>query len=133
MLIRRYTPEDKDQLFLMLIAEGPEWSDYYGDTSRHRYEKALDSSHTFLAYEGDVLCGYARCREDDGFGVYVYDLLVAKPYRGRNIGRRLMEQACREFPDQLVYVMSDVDAYYEKLGYAREGSIFIVSPPEEVK
>lgn len=73
-----------------------------------------------------LVCGYARCREDDGFGVYVYDLLVRKAYRGREIGKSLMERVCQDFPDQPVYVMSDVDSYYEKLGYRREGSIFEV-------
>jgi GNAT superfamily N-acetyltransferase len=53
-------------------------------------------------------------------------LLVRKSYRGRNIGKILMERVCRDFPGQTVYVMSDVDLYYEKLGYRREGSIFEV-------
>jgi hypothetical protein len=45
-------------------------------------------------------------------GVYIFDLLVKKSYRGQQ--------------NQPVYVMSDVDPYYEKLGYRREGSIFEV-------
>ncbi|MGI6659235.1 MAG: GNAT family N-acetyltransferase [Dethiobacteraceae bacterium] len=67
-----------------------------------------------------------RCREDDGFGVYIYDLLVRKTHRGRQIGKSLIEWVCQNFQDQPVYVMSDVDRYYEKLGYRREGSIFEV-------
>jgi len=59
-------------------------------------------------------------------GVYIYDLLVRKAHTGNQIGKLLMEQACRDFPDQSVYVMSDVDVYYEKLGYMREGTIFEV-------
>lgn len=50
-----------------------------------------------------------RCREDDGFGVYIYDLFVRKSYRGREIGKSLMERLCQDFPEQPVYVMSDVD------------------------
>jgi len=37
-----------------------------------------------------------------------------------------MEQACKDFLDQPIYVISDVDSYYEKLGYRKEGSIFEV-------
>ena len=69
-----------------------------------------------------------RCREDEGFGLYVYDLLVRRSHRGRRLGRTLLEHVSAEFPDQPVYVMSDVDPYYEKLGYRREGSVFVVSP-----
>jgi len=69
-----------------------------------------------------MVCGYIRCLEDNGFGVYVYDLLVRKSYRGRQLA--LMERVYQDFPGEPVYVMRDVDLYYEKLGYHREGSIF---------
>lgn len=112
----------------MLREEGDEWIDYHGVNGYAKYLRALDSSVTYVVYDESILCGYARCREDDGFGVYVYDLLVRKSYRGKKLGKMLMEQACKDFSDQPVYVMSDVDPYYEKLGYRREGSIFEVSP-----
>ena len=57
---------------------------------------------------------------------YESDLLVRKSYRGRKIGKTLMERVLKDFPNQPIYVMSDVDPYYEKLGYRREGSIFEV-------
>ncbi len=126
MIIKKYSISDEIPLFDMLREEGDEWSDYHGEKGHAKYLGALESSATYLAYDGSMLCGYARCREDYGFGVYVYDLLVRKTYRGRQIGKMLMEQACKDFPDQPVYVMSDVDIYYEKLGYHREGSIFEV-------
>ncbi len=126
MVIKKYSTADEISLFDMLREEGDEWSVYYGEEGYDKYSKALESSITYLAYEDRILCGYARCREDDGFGVYVYDLLVRKTYRGNQIGKLLMEQACRDFPDQPVYVMSDVDVYYEKLGYSKEGTIFEV-------
>jgi hypothetical protein len=37
-----------------------------------------------------------------------------------------MEHICSDYPDQTAYVMSDVDGYYKKQGYRREGSIFEV-------
>jgi len=37
-----------------------------------------------------------------------------------------MECISKDYPDQNVYVMSDVDEYYEKQGFRREGSIFEV-------
>ncbi|MBV1757188.1 MAG: GNAT family N-acetyltransferase [Dethiosulfatibacter sp.] len=126
MEIKRYSIADAPLLFDMLVDEGDEWSDYHGSAGRDKYIKALESSTTYIAYDNTIVCGYARCREDNGFGVYVYDLLVRKSYRGNQLGKMLMEQVCIEFPDQPVYVMSDVDPYYEKLGYRREGSIFEV-------
>ena len=126
MEIRQYIKADESLLFDLLIDEGDEWRDYHGVVDRDKYIKALESSITYIACDETLVCGYARCREDDGFGVYVYDLLVRKTHRGRQIGKSLMERVCQDFPDQPVYVMSDVDTYYEKLGYRREGSIFEV-------
>ena len=126
MEIKKYSKADESLLFDLLVDEGDEWSDYHGAAGRDKYIKALESSITYIAWDETLVCGYARCREDDGFGVYVYDLLARKTHRGREIGKSLMERVCQDFPDQPVYVMSDVDPYYEKLGYRREGSIFEV-------
>lgn len=127
MLIRLYSPADRDLLFRLIENEGPTWALYYQDSTRRQYELVLEHSITYLAFSDDILCGYLRCREDDGFGVYIFDLLVAKPFRGQAIGSLLMARVREDFSDQTVYVMSDVDEYYEKLGFKREGSIFVVS------
>ena len=126
MEIKKYSKAYESLLFDLLVDEGEEWSACHGPAGRAKYIKALESSITYIACDDNLVCGYARCREDDGFGVYIYDLLVRKSYRGKQIGKSLMERECQNFPDQPVYVMSDIDPYYEKLGYRREGSIFEV-------
>lgn len=127
-VIRRYGPADEQAFFAMLETAGEEWREYFGPAGRASYARAMRTSVAYVLLVDDVLCGYARCREDDGFGVYVYDLLVLEPYRGRSRGRALMERVCADFAGQTVYVMSDVDPYYATLGYRREGSIFVVDP-----
>jgi ribosomal protein S18 acetylase RimI-like enzyme len=122
--IRPYQEEDAEDLFKMMEKES-DWTDYCNGEGKKKYARALLTSITYLLFE---ICGYVRCREDDGFGVYVYDLLVDADCRGKSYGRFLMEQACKDFPEQTVYVMSDVDPYYEKQGYQKEGTIFIVRP-----
>ena len=133
MKIRRYNAQgDCPGLFGMISAEGEEWMDYWGKGGRKSYAKALADCIVYVAEESGEICGYARCREDFGFGVYIYDLLVRPSHRGKGIGRMLMEKACADFPGQPVYVMSDVDGYYGgKLGYRREGSLFIVRKPRK--
>lgn len=126
MEIRRYHKTDESLLFDLLMDEGEEWKGYHGPDARNQYIKALESSVTYVACEENLICGYTRCREDDGFGVYVYDLLVRKTHRGKQLGKSLMERVYKDYPHQAIYVMSDVDAYYEKLGYEKEGSIFQV-------
>lgn len=127
MEIKKYNKSYESLLFDMLIDEGDDWSDYHRPSGRDKYIKALESCITYIACTENIVCGYVRCREDDGFGVYVYDLLVRKTYRGKQLGKSFIERVYQDFPNQPVYVMSDVDPYYEKLGYHRAGSIFEVN------
>jgi ribosomal protein S18 acetylase RimI-like enzyme len=85
MEIKKYSKADESLLFDLLVDEGDEWSDYHGVDGRDKYIKALESSITYIAWDETLVCGYLRCREDDGFGVYIYDLLVRKTHRGRQI------------------------------------------------
>lgn len=124
MIIKKYTQADEKALFALIEQEGAEWAEYY-DTKKEQYQKALAHSITYVLYE-EELCGYCRCRNDDGFGIYIYDLLVDKNYRGKSYGRALMQQIKRDYPQVAVYVMSDVNFYYEKQGYAEVGTIFAV-------
>jgi ribosomal protein S18 acetylase RimI-like enzyme len=125
MEIRRYTPADDLQLFDLMREEGDDWSAYY-ETKNTQYRAALVGSIVYVAVEDSRICGYIRARDDAGFGVYIYDLLVAKTYRGQSLGMRLMAHVHAEHPENTVYVMSDVDGYYLKQGFRRIGSVFEV-------
>jgi GNAT superfamily N-acetyltransferase len=128
MEIRKYRKElDEDKLMRLIENEGQEWSRYWADEVSAKYRAALKNSITYVAYEEGALCGYSRSIGDCGFSIYVCDLLVMPEHRGKGIGKRLMECIYEDYPDRIVYVMSDVDEYYKKLGYERGGSIFKVT------
>ena len=134
MRIRTYNKdEDEDKLMKIIEAEGKEWACYSDDSVSDKYRLALDNSITYVAYDGDMLCGYSRSIDDCGFYLYVCDLLVMPLYRGRNIGRKLMECICTDYPNLIVYVMSDVDEFYKKQGYKHEGSIYEVTKANKLK
>ena len=130
MIIRAYKPEqDEDKLMQMLLEEGDEWACYWKGDSALLYRKALAESITYVCYNDERLCGYSRSLNDCGFYIYVCDLLVRPEQRGLNIGRMLMECIYSDYPGQIVYVMSDVDGYYQKQGYKQVGSVFEVTNP----
>lgn len=133
MNVRRYDENrDEDAIMKIIEDEGEEWICYSSAESSPKYREALEKSITYVAYEGEDICGYSRSIDDNSFYIFVCDLLVSPDYRGRNIGRALMECIYDDYPDKTVYVMSDVDLYYEKLGYKREGSVFEVNKQELV-
>jgi GNAT superfamily N-acetyltransferase len=124
-ILRKYNWQLDEDKLLKMIEEEDGW-DYADSSMVDKYKKALKTSITFVAYQGDTICGYSRSLDDGGIYIYVCDLLVKKLFRGKNLGRYLMECLYEYYPDQLVYVMSDVDGYYEKVGYKRIGSIYEV-------
>ena len=109
----------------MIEREGEEWTYWQGE-NRIKYAKALENCIVHLVFEGDTLCGFVRSRDDDGFGIYVLDLLVDKRHRGKEYGRLLMERVCCDYPNDAVYVTGDVYSYYEKLGHEIEGKLYRV-------
>jgi len=70
MKIRSYN-KDEDQAKLMKMIEVEEGWDYAAADKAKKYIKALDNSITYVACEGDVLCGYSRSMDDCGFFMYV--------------------------------------------------------------
>ncbi len=125
--IREYDPiTDDEKLMALIKSEGEEWQRYYNADNQDQYKTALKASITYVAYNDDELCGYARSINDFNFYTWVVDLLVYHKYRGNSIGKKLLEHIYSNFPEQEVFVMSDVDEYYQKLGYLRVGSIFTV-------
>ena len=126
MIIRRYKKSDEIKVMQIIELEGDEWDCYSASDVSEKYKKALKNSLTYVACENEELCGYSRSLNDNDFYIYVCDLLVTPKFRGQNIGRQLMECIYNDYPDVTVYVMSDVDGYYKKVGYNREGSVFEV-------
>lgn len=126
MEIRKFELKDENALMLMIENEGDEWVSYWSKENQEKYRRSLRNSITYIAIEGNDVCGYVRALDDMGFCIYVCDLLVTGKHRGKSIGKQLMEQLTIDNSDQTVYVMSDVDDYYQKLGYTRIGSVFEV-------
>ena len=121
--IRKYDhTNDYNELLKLIKTEGEEWKDYF----HPKYKLVLKMSITYVACVDEKLCGYSRSVNDFGLYIWVIDLLVNKQYRGHSIGKKLMECLISDFPNQDVFVMSDVDEYYKKLGYKKVGSIFKV-------
>ena len=119
--VKKYNKsEDYKKVSELIESEGEEWKDYLNP----KYQVNLEHSITYVAYANEVLCGYSRSMSDYGFFIWVIDLLVGKNFRGNSIGKKLLECILIDFPNQDVFVMSDVDGYYAKLGYKKEGSIF---------
>ncbi len=120
--ILKYQKEHELEL-LNLLGEEPDWSSFLSDAAIGTFRESLLKGETFVCQSHGSVCGYLRALVD-GFGVYVSELYVAPEFRGNGFGAELLAKVKQEHPNQDVYVFSDEDLYYEKLGYKRVGSVF---------
>jgi ribosomal protein S18 acetylase RimI-like enzyme len=123
--IFKYQKELELELISLLEKE-PDWSSFLSDDAVDTFKEALLESETLLCESKGNICGYLRAVVD-GFGIYISELYVAPQYRGGGLGAELLARVKQEHPNQVIYVLSDEDAYYEKLGYQRVGSVFRLS------
>lgn len=108
----------------LIRREGDDWKVYWEEPNASKYRKSFDKSLTYIALADGKICGYSRSIKDELY-IYVCDLLVNKDFRGNELGKKLMQCLQNDYPDHPIYVMSGNDAYYQKLGCKKEGSIYL--------
>ncbi|SDJ23357.1 Predicted N-acyltransferase, GNAT family [Halovenus aranensis] len=87
-----------------------------------------DATHV-VAYDGDYPVGTARLRTPEDGLAKIERVAVREPYRGRGIGRLLMdaleadarEQSCSQ---ALLHAQTAVEPFYQKRGYERTSGVF---------
>ena len=126
MEIFRYKREHEDAV-LSAIKEEPSWDIFTNEKAIDNYKKSLRKSITYVCYVNESFGGYLRALLDDGFAIYISELYVVPKWRNRRIGRSLLERVKIDFSTLTVYALSDEDAYYEKLGYRKVGSVYKIN------
>jgi GNAT superfamily N-acetyltransferase len=123
MEILRYTHEHEDAV-ISAISKDPDWAMFTNEKAIDNYKKRLLESISYVCHENGAFGGYVRALLDDGFAIYISELFVAPDWRNRKVGRTLIARVKTDFRHLTVYVLSDEDAYYDKLGYDKVGSVF---------
>ena len=123
MLITRYKPEHEETI-LSAIKKDPHWDMFTNDDAIDNYRKRLQTSVTYVCYDNGEFCGYLRALLDARFAIYISELYVKPKWRNRMIARSLLAQVEKDFHGLSIYALSDEDAYYEKIGYKKIGSVF---------
>lgn len=109
---------------LSILEQDSDWGFFTNSNSVEKFKKVLANSATYVCCFNGEVCGYIRALVDDCFGVYVSELYVMPKHRNKKNGQNLLSALKTQYPGVDVYVMSDEDSYYEKLGYEKAGSIF---------
>ena len=87
---------------------------------------AVSGSQIVLAaVEGEEVAGFVRVLTDYVFKAMIFDLIVARSFRGQNVGQLLVEKILKHHDLTKVrhfelYCLPELEAYYRKLGFTEE-------------
>jgi len=123
MEILKYRLEHEDDIF-KAIGKDSNWDLFTKDDNKDVYKVSLKNSISYVCYNDNEFCGYIRAIPDDGLAIYISELYVIPKCRNNKIGQLLIERINNDFKNLTVYALSDEDAYYEKKGYKKIGSVF---------
>jgi ribosomal protein S18 acetylase RimI-like enzyme len=85
-------------------------------------ESFANSYATVITYDGERIVGTARALSDGVCNAYIVDVWTHSSLRRRGIARTMMELLFSRLQGQHVYLFTaDAVAFYEKLGFDREG------------
>lgn len=122
-IIEEYGPADEKDIVETLCRD-TEWEILTNDKTLGTFREALAGGVTYVCRRNGVFCGFVRGVLDRGLAVYISELYVRQEWRNKGVGEALVETFRERFPTLRVYALSDEDAYYEKKGYERRGSVF---------
>ena len=126
MEILKYATKHENDVLAALRTD-PDWVEFTSTENIDAYKESLLNTVTYVCYSNNEFCGFVRAVYDKGQAVYVSELYVVKKCRNKQIGQLLLEQVRTDYSNLKVYALSDEDAYYQKKGYKRIGSVFEIS------
>jgi GNAT superfamily N-acetyltransferase len=112
---------DPSRLDLDLIRDYLARSYWAKGISRETVERSIAGSLCFGLFEGARQIGFARVITDRATFAYLADVFILEEFRGRGLGKRLME-TIRAHPDlrnlrRWMLVTRDAHGLYEKFGF----------------
>jgi len=123
MEISAYKTDDEKDV-LTAIKQDPNWDIFTNINARDSYKSSLINSVTYVCRHNAEFAGYIRAVLDKNIAIYISELYVVPRWRNKNVARNLLAKVKADFSELPVYVLSDEDAYYEKLNCKKAGSVF---------
>ncbi|HNW86039.1 MAG TPA: GNAT family N-acetyltransferase [Candidatus Limiplasma sp.] len=118
-----YRPEFEEPVMQLISNEGDEWSIYWQEPNNWHYQRLLTDSITYVALAEGQVCAFLRAL-DDVLNLYVCDLLVVEPQRGKGLGKALIDRVKEDYPEAGIYILSGNDEYYDHIGCTRDGAVY---------
>lgn len=99
-------------------------------------QTSIDNSLCYGVYDGEKQIGFARVITDFATTYYLCDVFIDEDYRGRGVGKTLIEAitTSEELKNvQGILGTKDAHGLYEQYGFARDAERFMRRVPDSVR
>jgi len=100
-------------------------------TDRERIQKMYDHSNLVItAWDNEILVGVSRSLTDFCWCCYLADLSVRQEYKGKGVGKKLIELTKQKVGEQSMVLLLSVPTameYYTKVGLQKVENGFIIN------
>lgn len=127
---------DKSRLDLEVIKGFMARSYWANHRSEAKIKASIENSLCFGVYDGDKQIGFARVITDFATTYYLCDVFISEDYRGRGVGKALVETITNS--EELKNVQGilgtkDAHSLYEQYGFAKDADRFMRRMPDYVR
>ena len=81
-------------------------------------------SHYVVVEENQKILGFARYLTDEVMTTFLAEIIIDKSYRGKGLGRQLIEEIHKKYPLTRIELISEVDGFYQTVGFKPVGTGF---------
>jgi predicted N-acetyltransferase YhbS len=116
MNFRPITPDDYETVRQFLAENG--WEKRVADAAKFR-KMMENADRTVVAFDGERVIGFARALCDDVSNGYIGTVAVAEDFRGKGVGRELVERLIGDDPN-ITWVLRagwESKKFWEKMGF----------------
>ena len=120
MIIRPASTKDCQAIYSLYQNE--KWLSFTEEKVTSLFSTNL--SHYLVVEENQKILGFARYLTDEVMTTFLAEIIIDKAYRGKGLGQQLIEEIHKKYPLTRIELISEVDGFYQTVGFKPVGTGF---------
>ena len=120
MIIRPASTNDFQAIYALYQTE--KWMSFTEEKVTSLFSTNL--SHYVVVEENQKILGFARYLTDEVMTTFLAEIIIDKSYRGKGLGQQLIEEIHKKYPLTRIELISEVDGFYQTVGFKPVGPGF---------